>query len=720
MNFTREAKLCAAGLLAGFSLAVGSVVATPAPTGVWELALSGQSDAAFVQLERIASDSGTEQLKEALARRAEHLESIEAKRNERLAEAQGELAEHIEANDTVQALRSAVEIHTLSEDKRAVLGDASVKALVASAELAASQAEDGGDWLTAYELYYRLNLLFEQAGTYKDSFERIGRRLVMLRLYVPETLHDMRSTKLVAEDEDPLPAYNGLADKWSDKLDGVSQAMLIRALNRAERSHVENADLRDMLLSGVDTLRTFATTSSLHTAFSSLDDDRKVAKFLGALDEIENDLRNQSGKAGYFELVSALKSVSLANERTLQIPEAALLHEFGNGAMGVLDDFSAIIWPDEVEQLQRSTQGKFTGVGIKIEYDESQAIKVVTPLQGTPAQRAGVLPGDLIVAVDGEPTLGISLQQAVDRITGDEGTEVELTLERESVAEPIRVSMKRDEIPIYSVKGWRRSGPAETDWDWFIDNENKIGMLRVTQFAEDTTRELRRAIKEMRQQGGVNGVILDLRYNPGGLLSEAVSVANLFIEDGVIVSQHDADGIERESQRARARQAELRDIPVVVLVNEGSASASEIVSGCLQDYDRAIIVGARSYGKGSVQNIYTIGSTEMALLKLTTQYYYLPSGRLIHRRPGAETWGIEPDVNVEMLPSQIGDSLRMRQDADLFLDAGDDEFVDPTNLLTEGVDTQLETALLLLQSQVPATKAAGRAVTLKGSSHLGG
>ena len=715
MIFKPQAQRWSAGVLAAVMVAF----ATPAPAAddAWSLALSGRSDEAFASLEQVATDSGSESLQAALERRAEHLKNVETKRAERLAEARTELVGHMQDDEVVQALRSAVEIHTLSTDKGAVLGEPQIRELVSDAERRAATAERAGDWLTAYELYYRLNLLHEQQATYREAFERVGRRLVMLRLYVPETLHEMRSVKQVAEGEDELPPYNGLADDWHDKLKGVSEAMVIRALNRAERSHVENADLRAMLDRGLDTLKTFVTTRALSPAFPSLAQQSQVDRFVSSIDEQQRELREQKGRAGYFELVNVLKGIERANERSLKLPAEALLHEFGNGAMAELDEFSAIVWPDEVEQLQRSTQGKFTGVGIKISLDESQAIKVVTPLQGTPAQRAGVLPGDVIVAVDEEPTIGISLQQAVDRITGDKGTRVTLTLEREGVADPIEVSMRRDEIPIYSVKGWKRSGADETAWDWFVDRENKIGMLRVTQFAEDTTSELRRAIREMRREGGINGIILDLRYNPGGLLSEAVSVSNLFIDDGVIVSQHDADGIERESQRARAGFAELRDVPVVVLINEGSASASEIVAGCLQDHGRAVIVGARSFGKGSVQNVYTIGSTELALLKLTTQYYYLPSGRLLHRRPGAETWGVEPDVSVEMLPSQIADSLRLRQDADIFTPAAGEEKVDPDTLLTDGADTQLETALLLLQSKI-ALAGDGRrptAVTLRNS-----
>lgn len=711
MKLTRHAIFISGAVLAATAVA-GSVLAqtTAAPANAWDLALSGRANEAFTVLAEGAE--GSQELRAALERRDEHLKTIESKRAERLAEAKEELDENLAEGETVLALRNAVEIHTLSDDKQAVMNSPKFRDLVEGAERTAKDAESRGDWLQAYELYYRLNLLFEQDRRYRDPFERIGRRLVMLRLYVPKTLHQMRSDRLVAEGEDALPAYNGLADDWHDKLQGVSQAMLIRALNRAERAHVERVELKAMLLNGLETLRTFVTTTELSSAFPSLNDQRSVARFVDAIEEIEDGLSDLREDAGYFELVGTLKSIGRANERTLDLPEIAVLHEFGNGAMAELDEYSTIYWPDEVEQLQRSTQGKFSGVGIKIQSDDSQAIRVITPLQGTPAQKAGVLPGDLIIAVDGESTLGSSLEQAVDRITGKEGTSVTLTLEREGVEEPIDVSMKRAEIPIHSVKGWRRAGAGETDWDWYIDKDNKIAMLRVAQFAEDTTRELRRAVREMKRQGGVNGVILDLRYNPGGLVNEAVSVANLFIERGVIVSQHDADGALTESESARPSGAFLADVPLVVLINEGSASASEIVSGCLQDYNRAVIVGARSFGKGSVQNVYTISNTELALLKLTTQYYYLPSGRLIHRKPGAEVWGVQPDVEVEMLPSQIADSLLMRQDADLWLAPDDEDFVDPHQLISDGVDTQLETALLLLQSKVLAAKEHDGAVRL--------
>jgi carboxyl-terminal processing protease len=547
----------------------------------------------------------------------------------------------------------------------------------------------------------------------------------MLRLYVPQRLHEMRNEQRVRDGEKNLPPYNALADVWDTKLEGVNQSLLIRALNIANQAQVDGADMAKMLSGGLRALRVLATTPDIAAAFPGLADEAARNEFVAAIDDEDRKLEGRVGRAGYFDLTQTLSRITRANTSTVKIPETALLHEFGNGAMETLDEFSSIIWPDELKRFQKSTQGRFIGIGVQISLDEAMNLQVVTPLEGTPAQRAGLRRNDLIKEIDGESTLGISTQQAVDKITGERGDPVTLTVERKGVDEPLKFTIVRDVIPVYSVKGWKRSGAHETDWDYFVDAENKIGYVRLTQFTEETTRELREAVRQMRAAGGVSGLILDLRFNPGGLLSEAVSVSSLFVGDGVIVSQHDAAGLEREAQRAIPGAAVFDDIPVVVLVNEGSASASEIVSGCLQDYSKAVIVGARSFGKGSVQNVYPLASGAAAL-KLTTQYYHLPKGRLIHRRDGMTRWGVEPDVVVPMFPQQIADALELRQDADVLPidDKGqpepDAKTPDPDRLLTEGIDPQLETGLLLLRTQTLRTQDGHVMLSGKGGPVAGG
>ncbi|MFG0275144.1 MAG: S41 family peptidase [Phycisphaerales bacterium] len=714
-------------------LGAATAVAQTAPTqekltgaewadSVWAAAMHGEVDRALTLIDRL-SDEGVGQpaaaLQDALASRNLHIAEAEAKRAERIAEAKEEMAEHFNDGELADALGVAVEIHTLSRDPEKVLADPIVSQIVTKAATDAAASEQNGEWFDAHELYYRLNLLYEESGRFRDDVQRIGRRLAMLRLYAPERLHEMRNEQRLKHDLDELPPYNALGDDWRERLDGVNQTMVIRALNRAEAAHVDGADMARMLIAGLDAVKTMATTSDLKVTFDGLAKDQTRAEFIAQIDDVRSRLEQRVGRAGYFDLTQTLSQVLKDNTRTVNLPEEAILHEFGNGALSVLDDFTAIIWPDEIRQFQRSTEGRFTGVGIQIVLDDAQQLQVVTPLEGTPAQRAGIRPGDFIRAVDGVSTLGISTTQAVEKITGTKGTPVTLTIERPGVEDPFDVTIFRDIIPLYSVKGWRRAGAKETEWDWFIDRENGVGYVRLTQFSEDTTRELRRAIGQMRQQG-LEGLILDLRFNPGGLLSEAVGVANVFVERGVIVSQHDAAGVEREAQHARSGFVMLDDMPIVVLVNEGTASASEIVAGCLQDYDRALVVGARSYGKGSVQNVYDIARGEAAL-KLTTQYYRLPAGRLIHRRVGDHIWGVQPDVTVDMLPQQISDALLLRQDADVLpideageiIENPDEERPEPEQLLSKGIDTQLETALLLIRSQIVGRNAGPAAVMLE-------
>jgi len=728
--FARIATLsaCAALGAAAFTPAVRAQQEQASLTGsewaksVWAAAQEGDVDRALTLIDRL-TDDGVGQpaaaLQDALEARNEHIKAAETRRDERIAEAREEMAEHFNEGELADALRVAVEIHTLSTDPQKVIKDPIISQIVEQATTEAAAAEKAGAWFDAHELFYRLNLLYDESGTYREDVQRIGRRLGMLRLYTPERLHEMRNEQRVENDLDELPPFNAMGDSWEQRLDGVNQTMVIRALNRAEAAHVDGADMARMLIAGLDAVKTMTTTDDLELTFDGLADGQRRAEFIAQIEDLQARLEGRIGRAGYFDLTQTLSQVLKDNGRTVELPEAAVLHEFGNGALSVLDDFTAIIWPDEIRQFQRSTEGRFTGVGIQIVLDDAQQLKVVTPLEGTPAQRAGIRPGDYIRAVDGVSTLGITTSQAVEKITGPKGTPVTLTIERAGVEETFDVELFRDVIPLYSVKGWKRAGARETEWDWFIDRENGIGYVRLTQFSEDTTRELRRAIGQMRQQG-LEGLILDLRFNPGGLLSEAVGVANVFIDSGVIVSQHDAAGVEREAQHARSGFQMIEDIPMVVLVNEGTASASEIVAGCLQDYDRALVVGARSYGKGSVQNVYDIARGRAAL-KLTTQYYRLPDGRLIHRRVGDNTWGVQPDVEVPMMPQQIADALVLRQDADVLpIDENgeiileeEEERPEPEELLAEGIDTQLETGLLLLRSQIVGRNAGAASVMLE-------
>ncbi len=687
---------------------------------LWTTAKSGRSSQALDLIGAFPGPANTPagaELMSVVERYRGNIEKRESARRERLTELDADLVKAAEKGDLLAALRAAIETHTLSTEKREVLERDSIKDLVTKAEAAARAAELEARWLDAHNLYNRLHLLLEESGTYQVDLRRIGQRLMMLRLYVPRRLHEMRSAQRVAEGEPALPPFNEIGEDWRDKLKDVEEPMAYRSIQAAAQLHVDHVPMSQMLAGGLRAVRTLADTPDLSQAFPGLADDAARAQFLRHIDDKLETLKDPVRPLDYTAMVGSVRALLNSNAATVKIPVPAIVHEFANGAMGELDDFSSIIWPDELAQFERTTEGTFKGVGIQITLNDAMEIKVVTPLEGTPAARAGLRPNDLIRKIDSDSTLGMSLTQAVERITGKEGTRVMLTIEREGAEGPLEFDLVRAEIPIYSVKGWLRDGPRETDWDYMIDRASRIGYVRITQFTNRTTREFRSAIEEM-LASGVKGVVLDLRNNPGGLLSEAVGVVSQYVPEGVVVTQEDNQGRERERQSIVPGQASLANLPVVVLINGGSASASEIVAGCLQDYHKAVIVGDRSFGKGSVQNVFGLGSK--AAFKLTTQYYRLPGkdgqpGRLIHKRPKSETWGVEPDVEVEMLPKQFSDAIQIRLDADIVeFDAqgnlvNRDARPDPSRLITEGLDPQLETALLLIQSQVLANTVGSRA-----------
>ncbi|MFG0326985.1 MAG: S41 family peptidase [Phycisphaerales bacterium JB037] len=692
---------------------------------VWKAAVRGD-ERLFTQLIEQAPADLDPSLAASIESYREGLASREQKRAEAIEKVEKDLAEHLDAEteaDLSEALVAVLTLQTLTEDMDGVLGRDDVRLLVSRAEQAARLAELESDWLHASELFYRLDKLFEESShlptKYRGDVERLNRRLSMISMYNPERLWELRNERRIEDGGDPLPPYNDAGNDYRDRLDGVGTHVLLPALEAAARDHVDRVDVRTMIIAGLDALETLATTTDVYKTFPGLTQEPQRRAFLSLIREDRDRVRDMRAGAPRGELASVIARVRAWNRDTIGLPDAAVIHEFGNGAMSALDDFSAIIWPDELERFRRSTNGSYTGVGIQIQHDEQQRISVVTPLEGTPAHRAGIRAGDLIVAVNGASTLGFTLTQAVEQITGPVNSEVILGIERtiendagETETVTLDVPVQRMNIQIQTVKGWERTGAREDDWNWFIDAERGIGYIRLTQFTDATSRDFDRAIADMKRSG-LNGLVLDLRFNPGGLLNEAVTISDRFVSEGAIVSTRDRNGIQGETRSARPTGTTLADIPVIALINEGSASASEIVSGAIRDHARmgdvdALILGRRSFGKGSVQNVWPLPGRASAM-KLTTQYYLLPSGDMIHRRPGATQWGVEPDLEVEMLPSQVADAILLRRDADvlpidengILVDAREDR-PNPNDLITEGIDLQLQTALVLLQSRVSA------------------
>lgn len=297
------------------------------------------------------------------------------------------------------------------------------------------------------------------------------------------------------------------------------------------------------------------------------------------------------------------------------------------GMVRTLDPHSYFMRPEEYRELMVETKGKFSGVGIEITI-RNHVLTVVSPIEGTPAFKAGIKAGDQIIMIGGKSTKELSIMDAVKLIRGPKGSKIKLTIRRREIEKPIDFIITRDVIPIKSVRSF--SLPFD------------IGYVRISNFQSNTSKELSEALEGMENKRGLKGLILDLRNNPGGLLSQAVRVADEFLDSGLIVSIKGRDKKEEES--VAHENGKPRKYPMIVLVNEGSASASEIVAGALQDNKRALILGSTTFGKGSVQTLFPL--SDGSGLRLTTAIYYTPSGRSIQAR------GIEPDIKVDFIPSK--------------------------------------------------------------------
>ena len=306
-------------------------------------------------------------------------------------------------------------------------------------------------------------------------------------------------------------------------------------------------------------------------------------------------------------------------------PDEKLLMENAiNGMLASLDPHSSYMNPKQYKDMQVQTRGEFGGLGIEVTM-ENQVIKVVSPIDDTPASKAGIQPGDLIFALDGQPVMGLTLQEAVDKMRGKVGSPIKISIRRANVKDPIDLTLNREVIKVKSTR-YRLEGD--------------VGYIRVTSFTEQSTSGVLDAVEKMKKESGgkIKGYVLDLRNNPGGLLDQAISMCDAFMDKGEIVSVKARK--PEDIQRWNAKPGDIANgLPIVVLVNGGSASASEIVAGALQDQHRAIILGTRTFGKGSVQTIMQV--TGGGAIRLTTALYFTPSGRSIQKE------GIKPDIEVE-------------------------------------------------------------------------
>ncbi len=416
--------------------------------------------------------------------------------------------------------------------------------------------------------------------------------------------------------------------------------------------------------------------------------------FVAAGTSMINATRSQSATAANSEIYRHLDLFGDVLERVrsdyVEAPDDSVLIESAiNGMLSGLDPHSTYLNPKHFRDMQVQTRGEFGGLGIEVTMEEG-VVKVVSPIENTPAEKAGVLSGDLISHLDGVSIQGLTLEQAVEKMRGPVDTPIVITVVRQNT-DPFDVKINRDIIRINPV----RANMEGSD----------VGYLRIKQFSEQTYDELKLAIQNLKKESGANlrGYIVDLRNNPGGLLDQAISVSDAFLDKGAIVLTRGRN--LNETQRSNARPGDLTDqLKIVVLINGGSASASEIVAGALQDHKRATVIGTRSFGKGSVQTIIPLGSN--GAIRLTTARYYTPSGRSIQAK------GIDPDTVVEQdLPEDLlkaSKSTKPRGEASLRGHLKNDDGESSGSLAyvpkEKEKDTQLQYALNLLRGLDVAQK----------------
>lgn len=372
-----------------------------------------------------------------------------------------------------------------------------------------------------------------------------------------------------------------------------------------------------------------------------------------------------------------------------KVSKRELIEAAIEGMLTKLDQHSNYIDPDEIERFNTDVESEFGGIGIQVNV-EGDWITVISPIVGSPAYRGGIEAGDAIFKIDDKSAKGMKLDDAVKLMKGKIGTTVEVSVRRRN-GDIDKLTLNRELVRVQTVLGDTRN--SDDSWNFMYDSDDKIGYIRMTAFGRHTTEELKKSLEQLKAKE-VKGLVLDLRFNPGGLLSSAIDICDLFISEGKIVSTEGRNAPKREW--SAHTKGTYEGFPMVVLVNQFSASASEIVSACLQDHDRAVVIGERSFGKGSVQNIIELEGGKSAL-KLTTAGYLRPSGKNIHRFEDAtdeDEWGVKPNEGFEVKVDSdvLSTILHNRRERDII-----NKEADP---IPAAKDPQLDKALEYLRKQL--------------------
>ncbi len=586
---------------------------------------------------------------------------------------------YIAKNDIAKALTSIRKAKAYSKDKKKFIQSKWVKDVAEKANDKAEKFFKDHEWLKAGNLYGELASIYPDNDHYYELVRDCAKRVRFQIMYKK-------------------------GGDWKEQLKKIKVEIIPEASFHIEKFYVKDANFYKMTLSGLNTILMMTEIHKLGDVFPSFKDKDKVKTFGTAIKGLISQVKEQHKKIGKFtkkEFWQAFFKLLIINQNSVALPDSLIIREYLDAAMTKLDPFSSIIWPADVDNFRKHTTGRFSGVGIQITM-ENNKLTVITPIPGTPAYHANIRPGDIIVSINGESTNGISIDEAVRKITGPAGTRVTLGILHPFANSPVEVPLIRDTIIIHTVKGYQMD--KHNRWRYFVDPKDKIAYIRITSFTDTTVPDLKKVLKELTVKG-MRGLILDLRFNPGGTLRAAYETVDQFISKGVIVS---TKGKNVEPWRISATPSRIADIPMIVLINNYSASASEIVSGALKDYKRALILGERSFGKGSVQNVISMVN-DSCRLKLTTAHYYLPNGKCIHKTSRkAKDWGVNPDVKIKLTPNEVRDIIELQRESEIVKQVNGKKVstLPTTTQATKParkyppVDIQLKAAVAIMQAEL--------------------
>lgn len=637
-----RAFILAAGVsLAGFVPALaedGKTASAAKPDEAWRQGVELCSQGEFERASELLStvDSPVKQVSEVRAWLSDFEEQQKARKQldrEEFEKYTRYAKERIERKEFTRALDQAIKAADVADDREAMLQADWMRKLVNDALEAADTYRKEHEWRKAWHIYADLGVLYDREPRYQKLENAV---LTHLR----------------------LDAMFGEKSNWKERLERVQWRDAEAGLEHIEYYYVESPDFKAIAESGLEQMLLLAESKSAQETFASLADPDERNDFEVRIQQHLDQVRG-APRIDRKECVRRFRRAIRINKDTVRLPEELVVKELMTGALEPLDDFTSIIWPSATEDFDKHTRGDYIGVGISIIKNQFDEIEVVTPLEDAPAFRAGVQAGDIITDVDGVSIKGYSTNKVVDTITGPRDTQVVLTIRRGK--KMIDFDLARKKVKIQSVKGWKRK-PDET-WNYWRDKDRGIAYIRVTNFQRNTVEDLQNVISELKPQG-LKGLILDLRWNPGGLLDQAWRMSALFLKDGDKIVSTKGRNPREDQELDTPGTGALSDLPLVVLVNDSSASASEIVSGAIRDNNRGVVVGERTFGKFSVQNLIQLSSSQ-AKLKLTTARYYLPSGASLHRDPGAETWGVDPDVPIRLGRWESFNAWQGRREMDL-------------------------------------------------------